>query len=46
MWQLTVGSPVQNGAAQPQRLADIVVSGNNLTLTLPAESVTTLELTP
>jgi len=45
-WQLTSGSPVQNGVATPQRLPDATVAGNQITLTLPALSVTTLELTP
>ncbi|MBI5069705.1 MAG: hypothetical protein HZB56_15840 [Deltaproteobacteria bacterium] len=46
LWQLTAGSPVQGGVARPQRLADAAVSGGVLTLTLPAMSVTTVELTP
>ena len=45
-WQLTSSSPVQGGAARPQRLPDASVSGNAITLTLPALSVTTVELTP
>jgi hypothetical protein len=46
LWQLTSNAPVQSGAARPQRLTDMLVNGNRLTLTLPAQSVTTLELTP
>ena len=45
-WQLTSSSPIQNGVAIPQRLPDGSVSSNQVTLTLPALSVTTLELTP
>ena len=39
-WQLTSASTT------PARLADQVVSGNSVTFTLPAMSVTTVELTP
>jgi hypothetical protein len=37
---------VTGGVARPQRLADATASGGSLTLTLPAMSVTTVELTP
>lgn len=46
LWQLTAASPVQGGAARPQRLADQTLTGGTLALTLPALSVTTVELTP
>jgi len=46
LWQLTGSSPVSGGVARPQRLADATVSGGVLSLTLPALSVTTVELTP
>ena len=46
LWQLTAASPVVGGVARPQRLADAAVAGGALTVTLPAMSVTTVELTP
>ena len=46
LWQLTAASPVVGGVARPQRLADATPAADALTVTLPAMSVTTVELTP
>jgi hypothetical protein len=46
LWRLSGSSPVQGGVARPQRQADATVVGGVLALTLPALSVTTVELTP
>ncbi|MBS2024058.1 MAG: hypothetical protein JST92_16775 [Deltaproteobacteria bacterium] len=44
--QVTAATPITNGAAVPQALADLTVTSNAFDLTLPAWSVTTIVLVP